>query len=129
MMAIRTAALLGAVALVAAACDNSGDKPRTETSKAPVETKTAPAPAQVPPTAEPPGPGRLDGETLRAAATAEGVERVKLETEKDGSVRYLSVNHKDAAALPGPVKGLLETQYPGGKIVAYETEMVDKHGR
>jgi hypothetical protein len=130
MMAIRTAALLGAAALLAAGCDNP-DKPRAEASRPPAEAKaTPPTPAPVPaPAAEPTGPGRIDSETLRAAATAQGVERVKLETEKDGSIRYLSVHHKDASALPAAVTRLLDTQYPGGKIVRYETEMVDKLGR
>jgi hypothetical protein len=130
-MAIRTAALLGAAAMIAAACDNSSDKPtKPEASKAPVETKVAaPTPAPTPAPVAEAGPGHMDSETLRAAATAQGVEKVKIETEADGKVRYLSVYHKDAGALPEPVTKLLETQYPGGKIVRYETEIVDKHGR
>lgn len=123
-MVIRTAALLGAAAIIVAACDNSPDKPtRTEASSAPVETKAAaPTPAPAPVTEA--GPGRLDSESIRTAATAQGVEKVKLEADADGTVRYLSVYHKDAGALPEPVTRMLETQYPGGKILKYETEIV-----
>lgn len=131
-MKVSRTALLGAAAIVAAACDNSSDKPtKPEASRAPVEAKApAPPPAAEPkPAAEPPGPGRLDGEMIRAAATAQGVERIKIETEADGKVRYLAVTHNDAAALPEPVVELLAKQYPGGKILKYEAEMVDRHGR
>lgn len=129
-MAIRTAALLGAAAMIAAACDNTSDKPTTPVaSTAPGESRAAPTPAPTPAPVAEPGPGHMDRDTLRAAATAEGVEKIKIETEADGKVRYLSVYHKDAGALPEPVIKLLDTQYPGGKILRYETEIVDKHGR
>lgn len=130
-MKVSRTALLGAAAIIAAACDNSSDKPtKPEASRAPMEAKApAPPPAEPKPAAEPPGPGRLDGEMLRVAATAQGVEKIKLEAESDGKVRYLSVHHHDAGALPEPVAKLLEAQFPGGKILKYETEMVDGHGR
>lgn len=125
-MLVRTAALLGAAAIVAAACDNSSDKPtKPEASRAPVETKAAAPTTPTPAPVAEAGPGRIDSESIRTAATAQGVEKVKIETDADGKVRYLSVYHKDAGALPEPVTRMLETQYPGGKILKYETEIVD----
>jgi len=88
---------------------------------APAEAKPAPAPAA--------GPGHLDADLVRAAGSAQGVEKVKIEVEKDGSLRYLSVYHQDAAALPEPVRKQMETVYPGGKALRYETEFVVPHGR
>lgn len=87
-----------------------------------VETKVAPAPP-------PAGPGQLDAELVRAAGSAQGVEKIKLELEADGSVRYLSVYHQDAAAVPEPVRKQLDTQFPGAKILRYESEFVAAHGR
>lgn len=132
MMGPRTTALLSAAAILAAACDNTSDKPtRPEASRAPSEVKAPAAtpPAEPKPAAAPSGPGTLDAEIVRAARTAQGVDKVKLEVENDGTIRYASVYHHDAAALPEPVTRLLEVQFPGGKILKYETEMVAGHGR
>ena len=64
----------------------------------------------------------------RAAATAQGVTKVKIEAENDGALRYVSVYHGDAAAIPEPVRKLLDAQFPGGKILGYESESVAGQG-
>ncbi|MDC0673830.1 PepSY-like domain-containing protein [Nannocystis radixulma] len=92
---------------------------------APAETKPAPPPAP----AAAPGPGQLDADLVRAAGTAQGVEKIKLEAEADGSLRYFSVYHQDAASLPEPVRKQIETVYPGARALRYETEFVAPHGR
>lgn len=89
------------------------------------EKPATPVPATTPSPASP----NLDGEIVRAAATAAGVTKLKLEAEADGSLRELSLYHNDAAALPAPVTALLAAQYPGAKIRAYETEYDRAHGR
>lgn len=88
------------------------------------EKPAAPAPT----TATPASPA-LDAEIVRAAATAAGVSKLKLEAEADGSLRELSLYHNDAAALPAAVTAMLATQYPGATIRAYETEYDRAHGR
>ncbi|MDC0719402.1 hypothetical protein [Nannocystis bainbridge] len=90
----------------------------------PVEAKPAP-----PPPAPPVGPGRLDAELIRAAGSAHGVDKIKLEVEADGSVRYLSVYHQDVAAVPEPVRKQLDATYPGARLLRYELEHVVPHGR
>lgn len=90
--------------------------------------KLAAKPAEAPTPAAPAG-GSLDPEIVRAAGTATGVTKLKLEVEADGAIRELSLYHNDAAALPAPVTALLEKQYPGAKIRAYETEFDRAHGR
>ena len=86
---------------------------------------TVTTPAAVTP---PAGPA-LDAGIVRAAATAAGVTKLKLEAEADGSLRELSLYHNDATALPEPVKAMLAAQYPGATIRAYETEFDRAHGR
>lgn len=88
-----------------------------------------PAEAAAPAAAPSPAGPNLDAEIVRAAATAAGVTKLKLEAETDGSLRELSLYHNDAAALPAPVTALLATQYPGATIRAYETEFDRTHGR
>lgn len=85
-------------------------------------------PAAAPPAPGPVGPS-LDAEIVRAAATAAGVTKLKLEAEADGALRELSLYHNDAAALPAAVLAMLPQQYPGAKIRAYETEFDRAHGR
>lgn len=65
---------------------------------------------------------------MRAAASARGVEKIKLEAEADGAIRYFSVHHQDADAIPGPVRAHLDA-YPGAKIRSYESEVVAGAGR
>lgn len=116
--------LLGVLAL---AC---GSEPATKTVAPPPPAKIpAPAPeaAKVPPAPE--GPGHVDAELVRAAAAAKGVDRVKIEVEPGGAVRYLSVYHQDEAAIPEPVRKQLDAQYPGAKITRYESEFVADKGR
>jgi|GEM_PF-1527474 len=84
-------------------------------------------PGDAPP-ATPTGPS-LDADIVRAASTAEGVQKLKLECEADGSLRELSLYHNDKSALPEPVLALREQQYPGSQIRAYETEYEREHGR
>ena len=76
-----------------------------------------------------PAPPRLDAEIVRAAATAAGVTKLKLEVEADGTIREMSLYHNDAGALPPAVTALREQQYPGSKVRAYETEFDREHGR
>lgn len=89
------------------------------------EKPAAPAPT----TPTPPAGPALDAEIVRAAATAAGVTKLKLEAEADGSLRELSLYHNDATALPAAVTAMLATQYPGATIRAYETEFDRAHGR
>ncbi|MBZ5709084.1 PepSY-like domain-containing protein [Nannocystis pusilla] len=89
---------------------------------APAEAKPAPPPAAS-------GPGQLDADLVRTAGTAQGVEKIKLEVEADGSLRYFSVYHQDAASLPEPVRKQVEAVYPGARALRYETEFVAPHGR
>jgi len=86
--------------------------------------KSATAPTQPVPT----GPS-LDVEIVRTAATAEGVTKVKLKAEADGSLREVSLYHNDATVLPAAVTALLAQHYPGAKVRAYETEYDRAHGR
>ncbi len=101
---------------------------KAELAKPPEKPSTS-SPATTP--AAPAGPAApsLDAEIVRAAATAAGVTKLKLEAEADGSLRELSLYHNDAAALPAPVTAMLATQYPGATIRAYETEFDRAHGR
>ena len=90
-------------------------------------------PAEAPPPADarpatPTGPA-LDADIVRAASTAAGVKKLKLECEADGSLRELSLYHNDKSALPEAVLALREKQYPGSQIRAYETEFEREHGR
>lgn len=78
--------------------------------------------------AAPTGPS-LDADIVRAASTAQGVQKLKLESEADGSLRELSLYHNDKSALPEAVLALREKQYPGSQIRAYETEFEREHGR
>lgn len=84
----------------------------------------------VPPApAIPATPPALDAGIVRAAASAAGVTKLKLEAEADGTLRELSLYHNDASALPTAVTGMLAQQYPGATIRAYETEYDKVHGR
>lgn len=127
-------ALTCGAALLASACDSGTDKPKPEpagkVADAPRAEK-APPPAEPAPAALPreAGPGQLDAEIVRAAASVQGVQKLKVEVEPDGRVRYLSLYHNDAAALPEPVTRQVEAQFPGGKILQYESEFVAEHGR
>ncbi len=89
--------------------------------------ENAPPPADARP-AMPTGPS-LDADIVRAAGTAEGVQKLKLECEADGSLRELSLYHNDKGALPEAVLALREKQYPASQIRAYETEFEREHGR
>jgi hypothetical protein len=73
------------------------------------------------------GPGQLDPEIVRAAAS--GASKLKLELEADGTVRKLAVYHHDAAALPAVVTARAMEVYPGAEIRMYETEFYREHGR
>ncbi|WAS98313.1 PepSY-like domain-containing protein [Nannocystis punicea] len=121
---------LGVVGLILAAC---GPDTASKAQPAPAPTTVAatpPAEAKPPaPAPTPAGPGQLDADLVRAAGTAQGVEKIKVEVEQDGSIRYLSVYHQDAAAVPEPVRKQLEATYPGAKMLRYETETVVPHGR
>lgn len=124
---------LGVAGLLLAAC---GPGTASKAEPTPVPSKVAaPPPAEVtpaPPPAPAPapvGPGQLDTELVRTAGTAQGVEKIKVELEKDGSVRYLSVYHQDPAAVPEAVRKQLDATYPGAKVLRYETEHVVPHGR
>jgi hypothetical protein len=122
---------LGVAGLILAAC-GPGTASKAETAPAPTQV-AAPPPPEVkpppPPAPAPTGPGQIDADLVRAAGTAQGVEKIKVEVEKDGSVRYLSVYHQDAAAVPEPVRKQLDATYPGAKMLRYETEHVVPHGR
>lgn len=144
-------AIMGACAVcvgLSSGCDGGGDEAR-KTAEAARKTAEAAVAAKdkeiaglkaeiarlsekptsaAPPPSAPAGPS-LDAEIVRAASTAAGVTKLKLEVEADGSVRELSLYHNDATALPAPVTALLEQQYPGAKIRAYETEFDRTHGR
>ncbi len=91
--------------------------------------KQSVAATPTPPAATPPASPHLDAEIVRAAATAAGVTKLKLEAEADGSLRELSLYHNDASVLPVAVTAMLATQYPGATIRAYETEFDRAHGR
>jgi len=95
---------------------------KAELAKQPVAATPTPA------AATPPSPN-LDAEIVRAAATAAGVTKLKLEADADGSLRELSLYHNDASVLPVAVTAMLATQYPGATIRAYETEFDRAHGR
>ncbi len=69
-------------------------------------------------------PGFLDPELVRAATSAQEVEKFKLKANADGTLRYLAVYHHDASAIPASVTGLVEKQFPGSKIVRYESESI-----
>lgn len=132
MMDHRTARLFLVAAILGSACD-SGQAPASK-PEPPKAQPTAPAPAPAPtpapaPEVRPDGPGRVDLELIRAAATAQDVKEVKIEAEANGEFRYVSVHHNDAAAIPEPVRKLLDTQFPGGKILGYETESIAGQGR
>ncbi|HEY0135362.1 MAG TPA: hypothetical protein VGB85_14860 [Nannocystis sp.] len=94
------------------------------------ELSARPGPPPLP-TAPPPAPAvsSLDADIVRAAGSAAGVQKLKLECEADGSVREASLYHMDEAALPPAVLALREQQYPGSKLRAYETEYEREHGR
>lgn len=99
-------------------------------SAKPGDALPAPAtPAATPATPAAPASATLDADIVRAAASAAGVQKLKLECEADGSVREVSLYHADAAAVPPAVLALREQQYPGSKIRAYETEFEREHGR
>jgi hypothetical protein len=121
---------LGLAGLFLAACDSAP-------ASLPAPPPAPPAPPAPPPPvepgpAEPPppaGPGQLDPELVRAAASAEGVEKVHLKAEPDGSIRYFAVYHQDADAIPEPVRKQLDVVYPGARALRYESEFVVPHGR
>ena len=58
-----------------------------------------PAPATPAATPAAPASATLDADIVRAAASAAGVQKLKLECEADGSVREVSLYHADAAAV------------------------------
>lgn len=127
-------ALTCGAALLAPACDGGTDKPPPpaaveKTPAAETKVADAPRPATPPAPAQEVGPGQLDAEIVRAAASAQGVQKLKLEVEADGRVRYLSLYHNDASKLPEAVTRQVEAQFPGGKVLVYETEIVAEHGR
>lgn len=123
----RTARYLVVTALLGSACDSGpAPAPRPEPPKAQPAPTPIPAPAPAPVVKE--GPGQVDPAMIRAAATAQGVTKVKIEAENDGALRYVSVYHGDAAAIPEPVRKLLDAQFPGGKILGYESESVAGQG-
>jgi len=95
-------------------------------SAKPGETPAAPSAPQAP--ATPAGPS-LDADIVRAASTASGVQKLKIEAESDGSLRELSLYHGDESTLPAAVLALREQQYPGSKVRAYEIEFEREHGR
>ena len=94
-----------------------------ELSAKPEQAPAAPSAPQAP--AAP----NLDADIMRAASTATGVQKLKIEAESDGSLRELSLYHTDESALPPAVLALREKQYPGSKIRAYEIEFEREHGR
>lgn len=105
-------------------CDGGASKAtRPEPTPAPISTSKPAEPAA---DANKPAktPGFLDPELVRAATSAQEVEKVKLKANPDGTLRYLAVYHHDAAALPASVTGLVERQFPGSKILRYESESV-----
>ncbi|PCC66435.1 Putative beta-lactamase-inhibitor-like, PepSY-like [Nannocystis exedens] len=122
---------LGVAGLILAAC-GPGTASKGEPAPAPTKAPAPPPAESKPPSpapAAPVGPGQLDADLVRAAGTAQGVEKIKVEVEKDGTVRYLSVYHQDAAAVPEPVRKQLDATYPGARVLRYETEHVVPHGR
>lgn len=121
---------LGVVGLSLAACDPEPAREAPPAPAPPEVTPTAPPPPSEPVVAPPPaGPGQLDAELVRAAASLQGVEKVVLKAEPDGAVRYLAVYHHDADAIPEPVREQLAVLYPGARVLRYESEFVAPHGR
>lgn len=112
-----------------AAMDSLAGKDREIAALKAELAKQSEKPAVAAPATPTPAVPTLDAEIVRAAATAAGVTKLKLEAENDGSLRELSLYHNDAAALPAAVTAMLDAQYPGAKIRAYETEFNSAHGR
>lgn len=90
--------------------------------------KLSEKPGDPAPAATPAGPS-LEAEIVRAAGTAAGVSKFKLEADADGKLRELSLYHNDESALPPAVLALREQQYPGSKVRAYEIEFDAAVGR
>jgi hypothetical protein len=67
-------------------------------------------------------PGHLDAELLSIAASAQGVRKLEMHSEKTGEIWKLSVYHQDAARIPEPIRKLAESTFPGSKALSFETE-------
>lgn len=132
-MHLRTAPLFLVAALCGSACDSGpAPSPKTEPTKTPATapaTAPAPAPTPAPAPAAKAGPGHIDGELIKTAQTVQGLTKVKLEAEADGNLRYIAIYHNDPAAIPEPVRKQLDAQFPGGKVLGYETEEIADQGR
>jgi hypothetical protein len=68
------------------------------------------------------GPGRLNPDLIRVAASAEGVRKIELHSDQSGALGKMSVYHQDANRIPESVRKLAETLFPGSKSLSFETE-------
>lgn len=78
--------------------------------------------------ASPSGIGHLDPEIVAHARERQGAWRAKLHVTADGSVRKVTVYHRDPAAVPAAIRELAMQRFPGGKVESYETELHDAAG-
>ena len=68
------------------------------------------------------GPGRLDGTTMREAATIPAQE-LEIRVDERGEVQRLAIEHGDPSRIPAPVMKLVRDQLPGATPERYELEL------
>ena len=68
------------------------------------------------------GPGRLDGTTMREAATIPAQE-LEIRVDERGEVQKLAMEHGDASRIPAAVMKLVQEKLPGASPERYELEL------
>ncbi len=92
------------------------------------ETYEAEAPAPSPPAAPVAGAPRLPDPIADALANAQGVHEVEIDVAPDGTLRKVSVYHRDAAQVPEPVKASAQKAFAGAEADAFEIEFYAEGG-
>lgn len=67
-------------------------------------------------------PGSLDRDLIATATNAEGVFKVKIFTQPDGTVRKLAVYHRDAKLVPQKVQDAARKLFGSAPIQYFESE-------
>ena len=86
------------------------------------------APAPAPSAAPAAGAPRLPGPIADALANAQGVHEVEIDVAPDGTLRKISVYHRDAAQVPEPVKASVQEAFAGAEADAFEIEFYAGQG-
>lgn len=113
-----------------ACAPTAAECPPAAAPTAPPPTASAPAaqPAAPAPAPSPSATAAIKPRFVKAAATLQGVSKVKVRTTATGAVTKLAVYHDDAAQTPEVIKKMTADRFPGSKVRYYELEWYDDRG-